>query len=152
MAQSFDADNINSKLTNHVSSSGFNTSPDRDKISQSVPTIVELVSVVAEAMSDLLERGALPATIVTQGLQVGPISLQKPMSYKDATVVFDATTDPIFWAWQEAFHSFLDAVYPEPGYGSPNVFATALKALIAQWPTSLTGKITVGTQNLKISI
>lgn len=152
MAQSFDTDNINSLLTNHVSGDAFNVAPDRSKMSQGVPTIVELVSLVSEALSELLEQGTLPATIVTQGLQIGPQSLQKPMSYKDATVIFDATTDPKFWTWIETFHNFLDLIYPEPGYGAPNQFATAWKALISQKPTSLTGKIVVGTQNVKISI
>jgi hypothetical protein len=152
MAQSFDTNNIDSLLTNHVSSDAFNVSPARDKMSQGVPTVVELVSLVSEALSELLEQGTLPATIVTQGLQIGPQGLQKPISYEDATVTFDATTDPKFWAWMEAFHNFIDVVYLEPGNGSPNVFATAWKALIAQKPTSLTGKIVVGSQNVKISI
>jgi len=152
MGQSFGNNNINSTLTDKVYADAFNVSPERDKMSKNVPTLVELVSVISEALSDLIGAGNLTATIGTTGINIGPIGLQKPMSYKDATVTFDATTDPTFWSWMESFHALLQGVYPEPGDGSPNVFATALKALISQKPTSLTGKITTGSQNVKVTI
>jgi hypothetical protein len=152
MAQSFSKDNIDSTLTNKVSADAFNTSPERDKMSKRVPTLVELVSVIAEALSELIGAGNLTATIGTTGIKIGPRGQQKPISYKDAIVTFDATTDPKFWSWLEAFHAFLQSIYPESGSGSPNVFATTLKSLIAQKPTSLTGKISTGSQDVKISI
>jgi hypothetical protein len=51
----------------------------------------------------------------------------------------------------ETFHSVLQGVYPEPGNGSPNVFATALKSLLAQKPTSITAKITQGSGKIKVT-
>ncbi len=153
MAQAYDKSNIDSILTQHSSSNKFNTSPDRSKLSKNVPTLVELVSVVAETFSELLSQEQIrTATINTQGIKIGPSGQQKPSAYKDGTVTFDATTDPKFFAWVEAFHAFLDGVYPEPGSGSPNVFATAWKGLVGQKPTSLTGKIVSGSQNVKITI
>jgi hypothetical protein len=121
-------------------------------MSQGVPTIVEILDSLAGAISDMLHDQSTTATMVAQNFKIGPQSLQKPAAYKDGTVYSDASTDPTFWAWMEAFHSYLQAIYLEPGNGSPDVFATALKALIAQKPSSLTAKIISGSSSINISI
>jgi hypothetical protein len=57
MGQSFSTDNIDNALSEHSSSDAFNLSPARDKMSKGVPTIVELLDVIAEALSELFEQG-----------------------------------------------------------------------------------------------
>lgn len=132
---------------------GFNMNPDKSKMAQGVMTTADLMDIVSTSISELLSQEELrTATIRTTGIKIGPTGIQKPITNKDAQVKFDITTDPNFFAWLETFHGLLQAVYPEPGYGSPNVFATALKSLIAQKPTSLTGKIVEGTDKVKITI
>ncbi len=121
-------------------------------MSKNVPTILEILDAVAGAMSDILHDQDSTATLTAQNFKIGPSGLQKPAAYKDGTVKSDATTDPNFWAWMEAFHGFLDGVYPEPGNGSPDVFATALKSLVGQKPTSITAKIIDGSGSINISI
>lgn len=152
MSDQFDKQTILAKLNEKASAKGFNLSPARDKMAQSVPTIVEILDSIAGAVSDILHDQDTQATMVAQNFKIGPQGLQKPAAYKDGTVYSDASTDPTFWAWMESFHAFLEGIYPEPGNGSPDVFATALKALISQKPSSLTAKIISGSSSINISI
>jgi len=149
---SFDKSTILAKLREKASAKGFNLNPDRGQMSKGVPTIVELLDSAAEAISDILHEQSTTGTMVANNFRIGPAGLQKPVAYKDGIVRSDATTDPKFWSWMEAFHAFLVSVYPEPGNGSPDVFNNTLKGLISQKPTSLTAKIITGSGSVRISI
>jgi hypothetical protein len=61
--------------------------------------------------------------------------------------------DSTFWNWMQAFMTIVQgAPIPEPGNGSPSAFQTALQAAFAAspFPSSLTGKITSGSDRLKV--
>jgi hypothetical protein len=90
--------------------------------------------------------------MVASNFKIGPSGQQKPAAYKDGTVKSDVTTDPKFWAWMETFHSLLQGIYPEPGNGSPDVFANTLKTLISLKPSSITAKIIDGSGSINITI
>lgn len=59
--------------------------------------------------------------------------------------------DAKFWTWFTIFRTVLSTPVNEPGLGAPSVFQQALNAaLAAAFPTTLTGKITKGSDSVKI--
>jgi hypothetical protein len=149
----FSKSNIFDKLKNKAKLKGFELAPDKSKMSKNVPTVQDLMEIVAEAISEILSQDETSsATLKAQSFKIGPTGLQKPVAYKDATVKADITTDSSFFTWIESFHSLLQVPYPEPGLGAPSVFAIALKTLIAMKPTSITAKITDGSGSVQITI
>lgn len=152
MADQFDKSTILNKLKAKVQAKGFNLNVDKGDLAKGTATILDLLDIIAETVADVFFTDqAKDGTIKANDVKLGPDGLQQPHSYKEAKVKYDATTDPKFFAWMEAFHAILQGVYPEPGYGSPNVFLTALKTLLAQKPSSLTGKIIEGSKKVKVT-
>jgi hypothetical protein len=152
MADQFAKQTILNKLKTKAQAKGFNLKPDTSKMSKNVPLLEDLLDLIAEALAEVLYQDQnLPGTIKANSLKIGPGGLQMPMAYKTGTIKCDATTDPKFFAWIETFHSILQGAYPEPGNGSPDIFATVMKALLPLKPTSLTGKITNGSGSVKVT-
>lgn len=150
MPDQFDKRTIFNKLKSKVQAKGFNLNVNRSDLPKGTATIEDLLEIIAESLSEALSQDQVKTgTIKAKDLKLGPTGLQLPMAYKNAKVKYDITTDPKFFAWLEAFHSLLQAVYPEAGYGAPNVFGTALKTLLALKPSSLTGRITEGSGKVK---
>jgi hypothetical protein len=153
MADQFSKETIFNKFKDKARAKGFELNPDRSKMSKNIPIMIDLLEAIAEALSDILYKDEnLPGTIKAQSLKIGPSGLQKATAYKDGSVKADMTTDPTFFTWIETFHSLLQAVYPEPGNGAPDVFAMALKSLTGLKPSSITAKITNGSGSVKVSI
>jgi hypothetical protein len=137
---------------------GFNLAPPKGEgkgISNTTPTMNDLLEAIAEGVSDILTKGTNSASLVARDFKIGPPGLQQPVATKaipgQNNVKADMTTDPTFFTWIETFHSLLQASYPEPGNGSPNVFATALKSLLSLKPTSINAKITSGSGSIKVT-
>jgi hypothetical protein len=152
MPDQFSKSTILTKFKQKAISKGFNLTPDTSEMSKGVPLLVDLLEIIAETIEEIIVTDqSLPGTIKASSLKIGPTGLQQPVAYKEATIKSDIVTDPKFWAWMEAFHAVLQGAYPEPGYGSPNVFATALKLLLSQKPSSITGKITKGSGSVKVT-
>lgn len=152
MGDQFDKSTILNKLKAKVSAKGFDLNVDKGDLAKGTATILDLLDIIAETMADILFTDQQKdGTIKASDIKIGPDGLQQPHAYKEATVKYDATTDPKFFTWLESLHAILQGVYPEPGYGSPNVFLTALKTLLAQKPSSLTGKITQGSGKVKVT-
>lgn len=152
MADQFSKATILNKLKEKVSAKGFNLEPAKDDMAKGVPVLLDFLDLLAETISDVFYSDQDKAgTIKANKVKLGPAGLQMPSSYKEASIKYDITTDPKFFAWMETFHSILQGVYPEPGQGAPNVFNTALKVLLSQKPTSLTGKITEGSGTVKVT-
>jgi hypothetical protein len=152
MADQFQKDTFFNKFKEKASAKGFELFPNRSDMANGVPLMVDLLEAMSEALDDIFYNDQnLPGSIKASSLKLGPDGLQQPAAYKEATVKSDATTDPQFWAWMETFHGLLQAVYPEPGFGAPDTFALALKALLAQKPSSITAKITQGSGTVKVT-
>lgn len=153
MADQFDARTILDKFQQKMSAAGFELNPNRNEMARDVVTIDDALEILAESLADLFSVDEdLTATIKAANVKIGPTGAQKPAAYKDGLVKADATTDPQFFAWMEALHTVIQGTYPEPGKGSPNVFATALKSILSLKPTSITAKIIDGSSSVKISI
>jgi hypothetical protein len=149
----YDKNYILDKLKTKAQSKGFDINPDKSKMSKNVSTLLDMLDLFAETISEVLSQEEInPGTIKTSSLKIGPTGIQVPAAAKDMTVKFDITTDPTFFSWIEMFHGLLQAVYPLPGYGAPNTFAIALQSLLSMKPTSLTGKVVEGSGSVKISI
>lgn len=152
MADQFDKKTFLDKFKQKSRVKGFELNPDKSKLPKNFPTTLDLLEIVAETLAEVLYQDQnLSGTLKAKDFKIGPSGLQQPVAYKTATVKADATTDPKFFTWMETFHSVLQGVYPEPGNGSPNVFATALKSLLASKPTSITAKITQGSGKIKVT-
>lgn len=152
MADQFSKKTILDKLRQKCTSKGFQLTPGPGDLPKNFPSLADTLELLAEAIAEVLNIDQnLSATLKAKDLKIGPSGLQQPAAYKTAEVKFDATTDPKFFTWIETFHSVLQGVYPEPGWGSPDVFATALKSLLASKPTSLTGKISKGSGKIKVT-
>lgn len=153
MADQFDKKIVFTKLKQKAITNGFNLTPNSAELPKGTVITTDLLEVIAETISEIFKDDqTLRGTIKASSLKLGPTGLQQAMAYKNAKVKFDATTDPKFFIWLETFHSLIQAVYPEPGFGAPNVFNTALKALLASKPTSITARITDGSSKVKITI
>lgn len=152
MADQFDKSTIFAKFKEKAQAKGFNLSPDKSKMTKNVPVIQDLLEAIAEALAEILYKDeSLPGTLKASSFKIGPSGLQKAVAYKDASVKADITTDSSFFTWMETLHSLLQAVYPEPGNGSPDVFAMTLKTLVGMKPSSLTAKITAGSGSVKVT-
>jgi len=152
MPDQFDKSTILNKLKAKVQAKGFDLNPDKSKMAKGVPTILDMLDIIAESMADLIySEQNKNGTFAASEMKIGPTGLQQPQAYKEATIKCDFTTDPKFFTWMETLHSLLRGVYPESGYGAPNTFAMALKTLLAQKPSSLTGKITKGSSKVKVT-
>jgi len=148
----FDKSSFLNKFKQKARAKGFELNPDKDKMAKNCPTILDLLDAIAEALDEIIVQDQdKPGTIRTKNLKLGPSGLQQPAAFKEAKVKSDYTTDPKFWTWMESFHAILRGVYPEPGNGSPDVFASAMKSLLAQKPSSITGKIIEGSSKVKIT-
>jgi hypothetical protein len=150
---------IQNAIKARVLAKGFNLNVQKGEgkgISNTTPTISDIIDVVSDSLSTILSQGTFSANLVAKDFAIGPPGLQQPVATKaipgQNNVVFDMTTDPTFFTWIETLHSLLQASYPEPGYGAPDVFATALKSLLSLKPTSINGKITSGSSTIKVSV
>lgn len=153
MADQFDANTIKEKLREKVAAIGFELNPDRSEMSRDVVTIDDMLDILGEALGDILYNDEdLTATIRASNIKLGPAGEQRNAGYKDALVKFDATTDPQFFTWVEALHTIIQGSYTEPGNGSPDVFAIAMKALLSNKPSSITGKIIQFSSTVKVTI
>lgn len=127
-----------------------------NRIANTTPTTVDLLEGISEAISDILTAGTNSAEIVAKDFKIGPPGLQQPVATvvnpPETNVIADMTTDPAFFTWMETFHSLLQTPYPEPGNGSPNVFAIALKALIPLKPTEIKARINSGSSKVKVTV
>jgi len=152
MPDQYDKSSFFNKFKQKAQAKGFELNPDKGKMSKNVPTLLDLLEAIAEALDEIIIKDQdKPGTIKAKNLKLGPTGLQQPAAYKEAKIKSDFTTDPKFWTWMESLHSILQGVYPEPGNGSPDVFATAMKILLSQKPSSLTGKITEGSSKVKVT-
>jgi len=152
MADQFAKQTVLNKLKAKVQAKGFNLNPDKGDMAKGVTTILDLLDIIAETVADVFYTDQQKAgTIKASNLKIGPAGLQQPHAYKEAKVKFDATTDPKFFAWMETFHAILQGIYPEPGWGAPNVFGSAMKTLLSSKPSSLTGKIIEGSSKVKVT-
>jgi hypothetical protein len=159
MAKQYDKDTILNALKLRVAQKGFKLNVkkgDGEGIHSTTPTTIDLLEGIAEATSDILTKGTNSAEIIANDFSIGSPGIQQDVATvafgAETNVVFDMTTDPQFFTWIETFHSLLNAVYPEPGSGAPDVFATALKSLVGLKPTALNGKITKGSSKVKVTI
>lgn len=150
---------IENAIRARVLAKGFNLNVQKGEgkgIANTTPTISDMISVIADSLSTILTQGTQSAKLVAKDFAIGPPGLQQPVATQaipgQNNVVFDMTTDPAFFTWIETMHSLLQASYPEPGYGAPDVFATALKSLLSLKPSSLNGKITSGSSTIKVTV
>ena len=152
MPDQFSKGTILTKLQEKVSAKGFILEPDRSKLPDGTPTMGDLLEAIAEAFAELISTDeAVKGTIKASEIKLGPSGLQQPAAFKTSDIKSDITSDPKFWAWMQTFKGMLQASYPEPGLGAPNVFATALKALLATWPSEMKGKVTSGSGTVKVT-
>lgn len=151
MADQFDKETILAKFREKAQAKGFELHRDKSKMSNGYPAIEDLLDAVAEALADIFHNEDEPGVLKAQNFKIGPSGIQKPAAYKDGAVKADIVSDPAFFTWIETFHGLLQGVYPEPGNGAPDVFAMALKSLLAQKPTSITAKIIDGTDKVKVT-
>jgi hypothetical protein len=152
MPDQFDKDSFLNKFKQKAQAKGFELKPDKSKMAKDVPTLLDLLDAIAEALDEIIVKDQdKPGTIKAKSLKIGPSGQQQPAAYKEAKVKSDATTDRKFWSWMEAFHAKLRGVYPEPGKGAPNVFANSMKSLLAKKPKSITGKIIEGSKKVKVT-
>ena len=75
-----------------------------------------------------------------------------PVARQDDPIASTSSEDSPYWAfWSAMFAVIKGAAIPEPGGGAPSAFQAALKlALAASTPASLTGKITAGSDKVKV--
>jgi len=152
MPDQFGKDTFLTKFKQKATAKGFDLNPDKSEMSKNVPVLLDLLEAIAEALDEIIFKDQdKPGTIKAKTLKIGPAGLRQPAAYKEAKVKSDFVTDPKFWTWMESFHGVLQGVYPEPGNGSPDVFATALKVLLSQKPSSITGKIIEGSKKVKVT-
>jgi hypothetical protein len=156
MPNQYSKDLFKATFSKYALQKGFKMPPEGDTdMPAGTPTMADLLEAIAEALQEIFEQGALPAKLQAATFKIGPPGPQQPVATKampgTTNVKADMTTDPTFFGWIETFHSLLQASYPEPGYGSPDVFATALKTLLAQKPTSINAKITDGSTKVKVT-
>ncbi len=153
MADQFSKQTILNKLKEKVSAKGFNLEPSKDDMSKGMPVLLDFLDLLAETISDVFYIDqSKSGTIKADKIKLGPDGLQQPGAFKESEIKYNITTDPAFFTWIETFHGILQGVYPEAGYGAPNTFNTALKTLLSQKPSSLTGKITEGSKKVKVTI
>lgn len=152
MPDQFDKNTILGKFKQKAAAKGFDLNVKKADLPKNTPTILDLLTAIAEALDEIIVKDQTKSgTIKAKNLKLGPTGLQQPAAYKTAKVKSDFVTDPKFWTWMETFHSILQGVYPEPGNGSPDIFATTLKLLLSQKPSSITGKITDGSGSVKVT-
>lgn len=157
MPDQFDENSFTTKFKQKAAAKGFNMSVDRSELPPNTPVIQDLLEAIAEALDEIfIKDESLAGTIKAKSLKLGPTGLQQDVAYKGATVKSDASTDPKFWTWMETLHNLIKGppptyIYPEPGNGAPNVFAIALKALLALKPKNLSAKITDGSSSVKVT-
>jgi hypothetical protein len=148
----FSKETFLSKFKQKATAKGFNLNPDKSEMSKNVPVMLDLLDAIAEGLDEIFFKDQdKSGTIKAKTLKIGPAGLQQPAAYKEAKVKSDFVTDPKFWTWMGSFHSVLQGIYPEPGNGAPDVFATAMKVLLSQKPSSITGKIIEGSKKIKIT-
>jgi len=84
-------------------------------------------------------------------LSIGQTGFQPAARQEDATIS-SSSEDSAFWAfWSALFAVIKGAPIPEPGGGAPSAFQAALAvALVAATPTSQTGKINAGSDQVQI--
>lgn len=159
MASQYSKENILNILKEKVSAKGFVLDVekgDKKGIAKTTPTLLDMLEALAEALEAQLEKGDKDASLVASDFKIGPSGQQMEVATKsqpgEVNVKFDATTDPKFFTWIETLHSLLQNTYPISGYGSPNSFAIALKTLLSNKPTSLTGKIIKGSSKIKVTV
>jgi hypothetical protein len=153
MADQFAKATILNKLKAKVQAKGFNLNPDKSDMAKNVPVLLDILDIIAETVADVFYTDQdKDGTVKANTFKLGPDGAQQPHAYKEAKVKFDSVTDPKFFTWMETFHSLLQGVYPEAGYGAPNTFGSTLKTLLSQKPTSLTGKIIEGSKKVKVTI
>lgn len=159
MPSQYSKSSIENAIKARVAAKGFNLNVKKGEgkgIASTTPTISDLISVIADSLSTVLTEEEGSAELVAKDFKIGPPGLQQPVATKappgETNVVFDMTTDPNFFTWLETLHSLLQSSYPEPGYGAPDVFATALKSLLSLKPSSLKGKITSGSSKVKVTV
>lgn len=158
MAEQYSKDTIFGTFQDKAKPKGFKLDVKKGEgegIANTTPTLNDLLEAVAEGISDILTKGSNSANLVAKDFKIGPSGQQQPVAVKatpgETNVEADMTTDTKFFTWIETFHSLLQASYPEPGNGSPNVFAIALKSLLSQKPTSIKAKITSGSGSIKVT-
>lgn len=152
MPDQFDKRTILTKLQEKFQAKGFILEPDRSKLPAGTPTMGDMLDAMAEALAEIISTDELSkGTIKASEIKLGPSGLQQPAAFKTSDIKSDITSDPKFWAWMEIFKGLLQASYPEPGMGAPNVFATALKALLAAWPSEMKGKVVSGSATVKVT-
>ena len=159
MAKQYDKETIFNALKLRVAQKGFQLNVQKggdNRIASSTPTLVDMLKGIAEATAELLNSGNLSAELIANDYKIGPPGLQQPVATvinpPQTNVIFDITTDPTFFTWLETFHSLLQASYPEPGNGSPSVFATALKTLVSIKPTEIKARIDSGSSKVKVTV
>lgn len=76
----------------------------------------------------------------------------KQVGRKGDSIGSGSADDSTFWNWFSAFQAAMAVPAVEPGNGSPSGFQTILNAAFASapFPSSLTGKITSGSDRLKV--
>jgi len=152
MGDQFSKQTILNKLKAKVQAKGFNLNPEGE-MAKGTTTILDFLDIIAETIADVFYTDQQETgTIKANSLKIGPGGLQQPHAYKEAKIKFDTTTDPKFFVWLESFHSILQGIYPEAGYGAPNAFGIAMKTLLSLKPSSLTGKIIEGSSKVKVTI
>lgn len=158
MAKQYSKKTISDIFKQKAQAKGFQirvTKGEGKGIANITPTLVDMIDAFAEGMEDILQSGDKSADLVAKSFKIGPAGQQQPVATKagpgQTNVVADMTTDPGFFTWMETLHSLLQAPYPEPGNGSPSVFAIALKALISLKPTSIKAKISEGSSKVKVT-
>ena len=149
MADQFSKTTILDKLKQKCVAKGFELNP--KELPKGCPSLIDTLNLFAEAIAEVIQQEqSLSGTIKAKDLKIGPSGMQQPAAYKTAKIKFDATTDPKFFTWMETLHSLIQIPWPQPN-GAPDTFATGLRALLAQKPTSLTGKIIDGSKKIKVT-
>jgi hypothetical protein len=154
MADMYSKDSILGKLKEKTNAKGFKLDWDRTKMSPETKGTEDLLDAIAEAFYEILSnKEDSPATLKCSEIKIGPAGAQNAIAYKDGQCKSEMSVDSSFWSFIEAFFAIATGPpIPEPGYGAPSMFKTALQAaLSAAKPNSITFKIIDGTDKVKVS-
>jgi len=89
--------------------------------------------------------------ITIDGEKVNINQGDNPAARKEDEIKSTQADDAKFWTWMTIFKTILSTPVNEPGMGAPSVFQQVLNAALStQFPDSLTGKITKGSDTVKI--